>query len=142
MAALDGEEVLVRALPNMLWDEVEARALSHAFTQKEISVSRLEVLSFESIVELFQLDVAKPGEKIEHAGLISVNDLTDTVHGHESNRGVAVEDDPVVNDPVLHDNPSHALIKAFSDIRRETPKEFSKGLARAIVKRLQYRATA
>lgn len=138
MPELHSDEVLIRALPSMLWDEKEGRAVSHAFMHLEISVSRPSILPFPEIAQIFQLDVAKPGERVEHAALITVKVLADVVQSHESKRGMMVVEDPIKDDPELEDNPSHALIKGYVDVTLAVQKEFSKGLARSIIKKVEY----
>jgi len=139
MQELNPAEILVRALPNMLWDKEEERAVSHAFMHKEISVSRPAVLTIEEISVIFHLDLVEPGERIEYAAFISVENLTAVVNKHVSARGVRVVEDPIKDDPKSHDNPSHALIKGYEDKNLVVQKEFSKGLARSIIKELEYR---
>lgn len=135
------DEELVRALHEPFWDAKTQRASKSAFTQEEVSVSRLAVMSYDEIVTIFQHDLNNSDANggagrvvgataIVAAGFVNTtcaaNTLADVV--------VDIVEDPVINEPPQLDNPSHALIRGRDRSTRAEPRRITPGMASAILK--------
>lgn len=113
------EENVLRAIHAAHWDESKNYKSSSIFKGKEISVSRLSVLTIPELFMIFhrQLDKSKNG-RIVAAGEINVGRLMAIGREHSPVIELTVEED------LQQENPAHAVI----------PQEIKqRGLARKII---------
>lgn len=117
------EENVVRAIHSAWWDIRENRKDSSIFKGENISVSRLSILTLESLFKIFhvQLD-SSPNGIIVGAGEINVGRLREIGKEHESSIKLSVVEAP------FEENPAHA----------EVPQKISRGLAKRIIKELLF----
>lgn len=131
---LHEDENLVRGLTPPKWDPLLKRVSPSAFADKNISVSRTAILSYEKIVAIFMTDLHKPPDCPLGATITVTPRLVR--HACQSNKDVqiaiTVVADPIVNDPDgASDNISHALIRGRD--ANGIDKKLTRGMANAII---------
>lgn len=120
---VSSEENVVRAVHKAWWDEKENRKSSAIFKGQNISVSRLSILNLDKLFEILhkQLD-SSPNGIIIGLGEINVGKLKEIGKKFVNPIKITVEAVP------LPENPAHA----------EIPQKISRGLAKAIIKELNF----
>lgn len=139
---VDTEEV-VRAGMYPYWDADLRRASPSAFTQEEVSVSRLTVLSRDRIVSIFEqdfgarVDAEGNSKKVRGVGIAKVADIVQQaeipLQGSLPDLVLTVVEDQVENQPKCADNPAHALICGRSRNNPEQRKKITRGVAKRLV---------
>jgi hypothetical protein len=142
---INENEKVVRAGLYPYWDANLERASPSAFTQAEVSVSRLAILNFDQIVSIFKKDfngrLHRDGESMEIRGIgrATVADIVKQTEKplDDKNKSLpkvilTVIEDQIENDPKNSDNPAHALICGWD---REDPTQSQK-IPRSVAKRL------
>jgi len=117
------EEEVLRAIRRADWDKKKNRYSSGLFKGRDVSISRLRILSYSEILKIFRADFDdRPTGPLEGTGQINV--------GHLQKIGINYKANPtkltVVPKP-LEGNRAHA----------EIPQNISKGLAREIIDALK-----
>ena len=137
-------ELVVRAGRHPYWDPTLKRATPSAFTQTEVSVSRLAVLNIEGIVSIFNKDFGDRSDsngesmRVRGFGQATVAQIIQEAEkpigdpGTVPNLVLTVVEDKIENDPNTTDNPAHALICGRD---REDPSQ-SRKISRGVAKRL------
>lgn len=140
--AIGDEEELVRALHEPFWDAHNQRATKSAFTQSDVSVSRISILAYEEIVAIFQHDLnrtsvqGKPARRVEASATVDAGAIrAECAANTAADVCVDIVIDPVVGDPIQIDNPAHALIQGRDRKTKLMPKKLSAGMANAILKK-------
>ncbi|WP_143322695.1 hypothetical protein [Candidimonas nitroreducens] len=119
----DTEEV-VRAAMHPYWDADLHRASPSAFTQEEVSVSRLAVLSRDQIVSIFEQDFGSRvdsegvAKKVRGIGTANVGDIVrqaeEPLLVNFPDLVLTVIEDRIEDEPGYANNPAHALICGHS----------------------------
>jgi hypothetical protein len=118
---LEKSEIVVRAILETNYDATKKRYSSSLFTGGNTSVSRLAILSYSDIVDIFLIELDKPERAVIGSGSISVQELQEI--GSISNNKLVIT---VVSKPT-EANPSHA----------EIPQKIPRGTALEIIKKLK-----
>ncbi len=117
------EEEVLRAIRRADWDRKNNRYSSALFSGRNVSVSRLEILSYDEIVKIFRADFdQRPTGPLEATGQINVAQLQQIGLNYKANPTKL----SVVPKP-LKENLAHA----------EVPQNISRGLAREIIAALK-----
>jgi hypothetical protein len=116
------EEVVLRAIQETHLDEKQGRVSSSLFKGRDISLSRLAVLSTGEIFKILRRDLDKPANALIGAAEVTVAVIEDAGGRDEAGKLIV----RVVADPLLGSapNPAHA----------EIPQNLSKGTSRKIIK--------
>jgi len=140
---LDDTEDVVRAGMYPYWDADLRRVSPSAFTQEEVSVSRLAVLTRDQIVSIFERDFGArvDGEgnakKVRGIGTAKVADIVQQaempLQGNLPDLVLTVIEDGIENEPGCTNNPAHALICGHSRANLQQPKKITRGVAKRLV---------
>lgn len=145
--AIGGTEEVVRAAMYPYWDEAQKRATPSAFTQAEVSVSRLAIWDLAEILstleKTFNHRVHPDGVSltIRGVGRAKVADILrqseepiDATKPDFPPVFLTVVEDPIKDEPRQVDNPSHALICGWHRNNRLQSRRISKGVANRLLK--------
>lgn len=148
-------EKVVRAGLYPYWDSNLGRASPSAFTQVEVSVSRLAILPLEQIVAIFKKDfnerVHPDGESmmIRGIGLATVADIIEQAEKPLDEKGkklpnitLTVIEDKIENEPNASDNPAHALICGWSRENPSQPRKISRGVANRLLDAFSWKSVS
>lgn len=112
------QEDIVRAIHDAQWDRFNDRKSSTIFKGKNISVSRLSVLSLRELFKIFHAKLdGSPNGVIVAVGEINVGALQEIGRRYQHPVALTVEEDP------QDDNKAHAVV----------PQDISRGLAKLII---------
>lgn len=142
------EEEVVRAFFIPHWDEVSKRATPSAFLDRNgVSVSRLAVLSYQEIVEIYKANF--DGQKLSNGqvryvrqtGRLSVariHQLCDQKIDSQPPQDpplvcAKVTEDPTDEIPQKRSDKSHALIEGWDRATKTIRKEFSRTVAKRLL---------
>ncbi len=140
------EEEVVRAYRYPYWDPTVNRGTTSAFTEAEVSVSRLAILDFERIVAIFKADfdgrVYPDGSSMQlrGTGRATVSDIvrqadqpTDPKSKEPPNVVLTVNEDKIENEPGNTNNPAHALICGWERANSTQPRRIPRGVANRLL---------
>jgi hypothetical protein len=139
------DELVVRAGRHPYWDPALNRATPSAFTQAEVSVSRLAVLDIKNIVSIFNKDfgdrVSSDGQSMKVLGygqatVAQIIQEAERPIGEPSaipNFFLTVVEDKIENEPDITDNPAHALICGWSREDLTQSRKISRGVAKRLL---------
>ena len=123
------DEELVRALYYPLWSAEHNRATSLAFTQMNVSVSRLAVLPYESIVAIFRADLKGKPTLVATCSATVADILKACAEHPKAGLIVRVVEDPIEAAEGVSANPAHAEIRAFKPESPQIAAELTRGMA-------------
>lgn len=139
---IGADEAVVRAYRYPYWDATVNRGTPSAFTEAEVSVSRLAILDFERIVAIFRTDfdgrVHRDGSSMQLRGIgrALVSDIvrqaeqpTDPKSKEPPNLVLTVSEDKIENEPGITDNPAHALINGWERANPTRARRIPKSVA-------------
>lgn len=142
---VDETEEVIRAALYPYWDSDLKRASPAAFTQAEVSVSRLAILDFDQIVSIFKRDFDGrvhpdgPSMEIRGTGRAKVVEIIEQAEKPLNDKSkslpnvvLTVVEDKIPDEASCSGNLAHALICGWD---RESPHE-SKKITRGVAKRL------
>jgi hypothetical protein len=142
------EEEVVRAFFIPHWDEANKRATPSAFLDKSgVSVSRLAVLGYATIVEIYQANF--DGQRlasgqvryVRQTGRLSVARIYQLADEKIESKPpqdpptvcAVVVEDPIEETPPKRSNPAHALIEGWDRATKTGRKEFSRTVAKRLL---------
>lgn len=138
--AVQDEEALVRALHEPFWDEKNKRATKSAFTQTDVSVSRIGIISYDEIVAVLQNDLNTDIRRVGATATLTAGSVRSVCSGNlKADVVVEVVEDPILEQPGLSDNPSHALIQGRDRATRLIPKRITDGMAKELLRNCEIR---
>lgn len=129
------EEVVLRALHEPFWDSEANRGTPSAFVGNRISVSRVAILSEESILAIFRRDLETESRVVNgfaEVDVASIRGCGETANGGD---GVFL---CVVEDPISTDNDAHAEIMG-SDEKKTAFKKITRGVANKILQKCKFK---
>jgi len=143
---IGANEAVVRAYRYPYWDATINRGTPSAFTEAEVSVSRLAILDFERIVAIFRTDfdgrVHPDGSSMQlrGTGRAVVSDIirqaeqpTDPKSKEPPNVVLTVNEDKIENEPGITDNPAHALIRGWERANPTQARRIPKSVAKRLL---------
>lgn len=132
--SLENRCELLRALHEPFYDPENNRASASAFERLDVSVSTLELLSFEEIVSIFRRDLNNGDRTVTGVARLTVGDVRSACDSIEDR----VNDVDVVYDPIPQGdeepgNAAHCLIQAYPIGGPKVSKKLTKGMAKKIL---------
>ncbi|MHB8116629.1 MAG: hypothetical protein ACYDAW_06330 [Acidithiobacillus ferrivorans] len=113
------------------------RGTPSAFTENDVSVSRLDVLAFGAIIDIFRKTIDKPGHNglpavvVKACAIINCGEL----RAIESETTILdITEDKIIGKVGQIDNPAHALIRGSNKANPGQPKSITRGMANDILK--------
>ncbi|UFU10072.1 hypothetical protein LRM40_17520 [Ideonella dechloratans] len=143
---IGANEEVVRAYRYPYWDAAVNRGTPSAFTEAEVSVSRLAILDFEKIVAIFKTDfdgrIHPDGSSMQlrGTGRAIVADIVrqaevpaDPKSKELPNVVLTVNEDKIENEPGITDNPAHALIRGWERANQTQARRIPRSVAKRLL---------
>ncbi|TAM10910.1 MAG: hypothetical protein EPN56_11950 [Rhodanobacter sp.] len=131
------DEEVVRAYMHPYWDDNVKRATRSAFTDTNVSVSRLAICDINKIVAIFKKDF-EGRHDIKAIGCAKVAAIIQAAEepadGKKPPVILRVVEDPIKGDPRATDNPAHALICGRDRNSPNQPKKITGGVANRLLR--------
>jgi len=121
------EENIVRAITSVHYDDEKDKISSSVFKGRNISVSRLKILSIEDIFYIFKEELSSPEKPLVYAGEINIGNLKRICEQHKDANGKELPLYITVLPAPTNSNPAHA----------EIPQKISRGIAKKIIENLK-----
>lgn len=129
--ALPSHEDVVRALYFPHWQPGLRRAVSSAFTQQDASVSRLAILPYQDVVDIFKQEFLNV--EVVATFTVGVGQIVEACSDSPTISVNVVEDPVLAGDGVRIDNPAHAEIRGRVTADRTIPAPLTRAMAKRIL---------
>ena len=137
--SLENRCELLRALHEPFYDPENNRASTSAFERIDVSVSALDLLSYDEIVLIFKRDLNNETRTVTGVARMSAGDIRRACDSIEDRKNdVDVIYDPITPAENELGNPAHCLIQAFPIGGPRESKKLTKGMARKILDICQF----
>jgi hypothetical protein len=143
---ISNEEFVVRALHKPFWDEKQSRATPSAFQRADVSISRLSILPYGNLLDIFHHDlddVPSPERldprRVNATAILTVADIHKACPFDENaKQHVQVVPAPQEASEGFLANPAHAEIRRRQADSPAIPMDLTRGMANAILKFCEY----